>query len=69
MAVKRFRTKDATKPLKFGIIEKHICEASPGDPGNCVVACAVRDALGDMFDSIEVGAHVTKVYVNNQCIR
>ncbi len=58
---KRFKAKDATKPLEFEILAEHVAAASCGDPEQCVVAQAVRAHCGDLFDVIQVGATVTKL--------
>jgi len=60
---------DAKKPLKVVITEEHQKCAKPGDPAHCVVALALNDAFGDIFDGAEVGSSITKVYTSNRIIR
>lgn len=60
---------DATRKLAFAITAASIKQARCKDPGNCVVALAVRNALGDMFDGIEVGSSIIKVYCPGRIIR
>lgn len=61
---------DATRPLTFEITEKHVKAAKCGDPSACVIAQAVTELCGDMFEKIEVGAKITKVYrIDNKVIR
>ncbi len=60
---------DSTKPFGFTITAKHVAKAKCGDPKTCVVAQAVSDAFGDVFESIEVGSAVTKVFTSDKIIR
>lgn len=67
--MKKLTAQDATKPLTFKIAAAHVNGAQCKDPNNCVVAQAVRAALGDFFESIEVGITVTKIYTNGRILR
>jgi hypothetical protein len=60
---------DSTKPFTFTITAKHIAKAVCRDPKTCVVAQAVSDAFGDVFESIEAGCAVTKVFTSDKIIR
>lgn len=67
---KKVIREDATRPLTFEITEKHVAAASCGNPEACVIAQAITEHCGDMFERIEVGASVTKLYrIDNKVIR
>jgi len=51
----------AREPFWFNISTKHIAKAEPGDPRYCVVALALDDATGGMFD-YQIGAGITKIF-------
>lgn len=57
----RYKTIDATKPIWLEITEENVADAVCGDPEQCVIAQAFRSHCGDLFETIEVGATVTKV--------
>ncbi len=58
---KRYRKIDAKRPLVFTITPEDVESAVCGDPENCVIARACTHCLGDLFESIQVGASITKV--------
>ena len=60
---------DATKPLTFRITKAFIAMAKCKDPAKCVIALAVMALLGDLFDGIEVGTNITKLYTPGKEIR
>lgn len=61
MTTSNKKVRDATRPLAFKITKKHVKDAKCGDPEQCVIAQAIRDALPDHVAEIHVGAMVTKV--------
>ena len=60
---------DATMPLKFEITKKHVAQAKCKDPKQCVIAQAMRAALGDYIQEFEVGARITKVTFAGRVVR
>jgi|688.fasta_scaffold364797_1 hypothetical protein len=51
----------AREPFWFNISVENIKKAIPGDPRFCVVALALDDAMGGMFD-YQIGAGITKIF-------
>lgn len=67
---KKIIREDAVRPLTFEITEKHVAATECGNPEECVIAQAITEHCGDMFERIEVGATVTKLYrCDNKVIR
>lgn len=60
---------DATMPLKFEITKQNVASAKCKDPKQCVIAQAMRAALGDYIEEFEVGAFVTKVTFAGRVVR
>lgn len=60
---------NATKPIEITITPSHIKKAKCGDPAACVVAQALMDRFGDLFDGCEVGTTVTRIITATQVIR
>lgn len=60
---------DAQKPLSFKITRASIVLAKCKDPTKCVVAQAMMALFGDIFDGIEVGSSITKLYIPGKEIR
>lgn len=56
------KVRDAKIPLGFDIGPEAVSKAVCRDPLRCVIAEAMNMALGDMYDSVEVGPAVTKVF-------
>lgn len=58
--------RDANKPLAFKVTKADVTKAKCGDPNKCVVAQAISRALPDgMWDHIEIGPRVSKIYAGN----
>ena len=55
------KVRDASRQLVFHITKKHVKIAKCGDPKECVIAQAVRDALPDHVRELHVGAKITKI--------
>ena len=53
---------NATRPLAFKITPQHVKRAVCNKPGECVVAQAMQEALGDHFEGFEVGRTVVRVF-------
>ena len=60
---------DATRPITVKITQSHQAIASCGNPAKCVVAQALNDAYGDVFDGAQVGTTVTKVFTSDKVLR
>lgn len=70
--------KDATKALQFKITQQHVdtarrkLEEDKKRTGRCergrwcVIAQAMTDALGDLFDEVWVGVAITKIFLNGK---
>jgi hypothetical protein len=60
---------DARRPLALIVTNRHVELAHCGDPRACVVAQAAIDALGELFEEIQVGTNVTKIVTATKVIR
>ncbi len=57
------RIVNATKPLRFEITKASIKAAKCKDPGQCVIAQGLREALPEgLIDGFQVGAKITKIF-------
>jgi hypothetical protein len=66
---KRREVIDADEGLTLKVTPAHVKRAKCGDPGQCVVAQALRDHFGPMVDGFQVGSNITKVYSGDRIIR
>ncbi len=61
--------KDSQLPLFFDIKPAHVKKAKCKDPEHCVIAEAMRDAFGFQFESVLVGASITKIIMPHMVMR
>jgi hypothetical protein len=60
---------DGTKPFKFKITAEHVKNAVRRDACHCVVANAVHDHFGDMFDGLYIGSTIIKIMTGGKAWR
>lgn len=58
----RYKKKDATRPLVFSVTSENVEDAVCSDPSHCVLALALKDCFGDLFEDVQVGITCTKLY-------
>ncbi len=61
--------RDPTRPITFEITAKHIKLAKQCDQSGCVVALALLDHVGDLFEEVLVGSTVTKIVTKLEVLR
>lgn len=54
--------KDAKKPLTLEITPDNIKNGKPRDPRNCVGGLSCQDRFGEVFEGVEFGSNITKLY-------
>jgi hypothetical protein len=60
---------NAQRPITFKVTDAAIKIAKCKDPEHCVIAEALRDHFGDLFEAVHVGSNVTKVFLSDRIIR
>ena len=60
---------DATLPMEIVIKPAHVAIAKCKDEKNCVVAQAISDRFGDVFEGVFVGSTILKVITSDKVIR
>lgn len=60
---------DAKEPIPFRIDQDCIERGIPKTNDRCVIALAAKKAYGPMFERIEIGVKITKIYTQDRVIR
>jgi hypothetical protein len=60
---------NAQRPISFEVTDEAIKIAKCKDPEHCVIAEALREHFGDLFEAVHVGSNVTKVFLSDRIIR
>ncbi len=66
---RRRRKENAKKPITITITPSHVRKAKCGDPAACVVAQALLDTFGDLFEGCEIGARVIRIITETKVVR
>lgn len=61
--------KDSDEHFTITITEEHVRRATCQDPGNCVIAQALKDHFRPLTFEFQVGSNITKIHAGNVIIR